>query len=429
MLAALLLPGVVLAQNLNQLDSATLADVIDYAIGHQPELRQAVIDAEITNQAIRGKLADWYPQINFNYNYQHNLILQKSIIGGNVIRFGVNNTSSAQFSATQNLFNRDVLLASSTASEVRGQAALNTSKAKIDLVVEVTKAFYDLLATSQQVRVTEESMIRLKRNVEDSYNRYLAGVADKTDYKRASIQLSNAEANLKANKETLKFKEDYLKTVIGCPQEIPLSLVYDPALMESEILLDTLQSIQVESHIEYKLLQSSRNLQQANVKYSNWAFLPSVNVFGAYFLNYQNNNFSDLYATDFPYSYVGATLSFPLMQGGKRIAKIQEQTWTSKRLNISLTNLESLIQTEYTRALGAYKSNLTLYEAQKENVEMAREVYETLQLQYQNGVRTYLDVITAETDLRTSQINYFNTLNQVLSSKMDVLRVLNQIDY
>ena len=32
----------------------------------------------------------------------------------------------------------------------------------------------------------------------------------------------------------------------------------------------------------------------------------------------------------------------------------------------------------------------------------------------------YLDVMTAETDLRTAQINYFNALYLVISSKIDV---------
>ncbi len=41
----------------------------------------------------------------------------------------------------------------------------------------------------------------------------------------------------------------------------------------------------------------------------------------------------------YPYSYVGATLAFPIFQGGKRISKIQEQKWTSKRLDWSLKNL------------------------------------------------------------------------------------------
>jgi outer membrane protein TolC len=65
----------------------------------------------------------------------------------------------------------------------------------------------------------------------------------------------------------------------------------------------------------------------------------------------------------------------------------------------------------------------------QENLEIAREVYNTIQLQYKAGVKTYLDVIIAETDLRTSQVNYTNALYQLLSSKLDVQRALGTIPY
>ncbi len=111
------------------------------------------------------------------------------------------------------------------------------------------------------------------------------------------------------------------------------------------------------------------------------------------------------------------------------MAKIQEQKLTRERIDLGLDNLENNLSTEYTRALASYKSDLTNYLTQKENAIFAKEVYDVIQLQYLNGVRTYLDVTVAESDLRTTRINYFNALYSVLASKMDVLRVLGQINY
>jgi outer membrane protein TolC len=431
-LIALLLPLKNYAQQPSAdstLQVASLDKVVQYALKHQPAVQQALLDQDITEKVIKGKLADWYPQINFTYNYQRYFDLQSSIIGGNVVRFGVNNTSSAQFNGTQTIFNRDVLLASSTASKVRIQSEQNTARTKIDVVVNVTKAFYDLLATSQQIKVNEESIVRLQRSLKDSYSRYTSGVADKTDYKRATILLNNAQASLKSTQEQVLYKEEYLKMLMGYPVGSKLNIQYDTIQMENEIAFDTLQEINFTQNIDYKILYLSKELQHANVKYSRWAFLPSVNAFGAYILNYQNNNFGELYDNRYPFSYVGATLAIPIFQGGKRTAKIQEQKYTERRIDRGIANLENNLNTEYTRALAAYKSNLANYEAQKENVALAQEVYDIINLQYGNGVRTYLDVTVSETDLRTTRINYFNALNLVLASKMDVLRVLGQINY
>ena len=60
---------------------------------------------------------------------------------------------------------------------------------------------------------------------------------------------------------------------------------------------------------------------------------------------------------------------------------------------------------------------------------MANDVYEVIRMQYRAGVKAYLDVITAESDLRAAQINYYNALYEVLSSKIDVARALGNIRY
>jgi outer membrane protein len=412
------------------LAEATLQSVIEYTIAHQPAIKQAQIDEQITEKTIRGKIADWFQQVNMNFNYQRVIDRQYMVLGnGEAVPIGALNTSAAQLTATQTIFNRDVLLASSTASKVRIFSDQNTAKSKIDATVNVTKAYYDVLATEQQIRVNEESVRRLKKSLKDAYNRYTAGVADKTDYKRATILLSNAEVALKSTAELHQYKVQFLKSLMGYPSDSELNLLYDTLQMELEIPLDTLQDINYAYHIDYKLLTTQRALQTANLKYSNWAFLPTLSAYGAYTVNYQNNELGQLYQRKFPYSYVGASISIPIFQGGKRVAKVQEQKYARERIDVALVNLENVLETEYARAMASYKSNLKNYQAQRENVALATEVYNVIQLQYLNGVRPYLDVTVAESDLRTTRINYFNSLYQVLASKMDVLKVLGQIDY
>jgi outer membrane protein len=79
--------------------------------------------------------------------------------------------------------------------------------------------------------------------------------------------------------------------------------------------------------------------------------------------------------------------------------------------------------------MATYKSNLNNYFVQRDNLGLAREVFNTIELQYRSGVKAYLDLITSETDLRTAQVNYSDALYQVLSSKLDVEKALGTIKY
>jgi outer membrane protein len=417
------------AQNDSLLQQATLENVVQYALVHQPLLKQSAIDEEITEKQIKSRLSDWYPQVNFAYNFQHNFQLQKTTFGGNTIQIGTENTSGLQFTATQNLFNRDVILASRTASEVREAIKQNTTSTRIDVAVNTIKAFYDILATTQQIKVATATITRLERSLKDATAQYTAGVADKTDYKRATIALNNAKASKASNEDLLKAKLEYLKTIIGYPTDSGLNILYDSLTMEKEIYTDTAQTIDYTKRIEYQQLTTQKKLQEENLKYNKWSYIPSLSAFGAYNLGYQNNSFTKIYNKSFPNSYVGLSLGFPIFQGFKRSANIKQAELEVTRVDWDIINLQKNINAEYAQALALYKASLANYQALKENVELAKEVYDVIQLQYKAGVKTYLEVITAETDLRSAEINYYNALYQVLASKTDVQKALGQINY
>ncbi len=411
------------------LQEVTLKTAVDYAIKHQPKIQQSLLDEQITASNIRSKLADWYPQVNFNYNLQHNFLLQSTVIGGNTIKLGVNNTSSGQFTVSQTIFNKDVLLARRSKTDVLQQSVQATTNNKIDLAVNVAKAYYDVLATTQQIKVAAENIVRIERSLKDATNQYKAGVADKIDYKRATISLNNIKALKRSNEELIKAKAEYLKALMGYPDSAALNIVYDSVAMENEIYIDTTQRPDYKNRIEYKLLETQRNLLEANVQYNKWSYLPSVSANGAYNLNFQNNDFGKLYGTNYPNSFAALTFTVPIFQGGKRKANLFTAGLQLKRSEQDIITLKNSVNAQYAQALASYKSSLENYTALKDNVVIAKEVYDVIQLQYRSGIKTYLEVITAETDLRTSQINYFNALYQVLSAKVDVQKALGQIVY
>lgn len=85
------------------------------------------------------------------------------------------------------------------------------------------------------------------------------------------------------------------------------------------------------------------------------------------------------------------------------------------------------MNTEYELGLASYKSNLKAFRAAQQNSRIANEVFNTVKLQYNQGIKTYLEVIVSETDLRTSRINELNALYRLLSSKIDVENALGNI--
>jgi outer membrane protein len=408
---------------------ATLQNCVQYALRHFPLIQQAYIDEAITEHQIKSRLSEWYPQVGLTANFANNFQLAAVNFNGEIVYSGTFNSSFVAFSATQNLFNRDALLASRSAGDVRKQIRQTTVSDKIDVVVNVSKSFYDVLLTEKQIELLDEDIVRLARSLKDAYNQYQGGLVDKTDYKQATIALNNSKAEKKSDEELLKAKYVYLKQQMGYTGRDSVKLAYDSTEMEKEAMLDTNQVVDYNNRIEFQLLQTQKRLQLDNLRYYKWSFLPTVSLFGNYDLNYLNQEFARLYGNNYPTSGVGIQLSVPIFQGGKRVHDIKTAELQYKRVDWDIVSLKNSINSEYAQSLAVYKGNLNDYDVLRENLALARDVYNTVQLQYRAGIKTYLDVITAETSLRSSESNYINALYQVLSSKLDVQKALGAVPY
>jgi outer membrane protein TolC len=411
------------------LTNATLSNCVQFALQHQPAIQQSLIDQQITEHQIKSQLSAWYPQINFAFSYVNDFRSPEVPEDGSAVPENDFNSSDIGISATQNIFNRDVFLASKTAKDIRTKAKQNTISNKIDVTVNVAKSFYDVLLTQKQIELTAADIVRLERSLKDTYNQYQFGLVDKVDYKRATISLNNAKAEKKQYEESLKEKYTYLRQQMGYSATAELQLKYDSTQMQNDVLIDTNQIVNYQNRIEFQQLETQRKLLASSVQYYKWSFIPTLSASAGYDLGYFNQRFSPLYNDSYPSSYAGITLGLPIFQGGKRIQDIKVAQLQLQRTDFDIVTLKNEVNTEFSSAMAEYKSNLNDYYLLKDNLDLSTDVYNTIQLQYRAGVKTYLDVITAESDLRSSEVNYTNALYNVLSSKFDVEKALGSIQY
>jgi outer membrane protein len=416
-------------------DSATVDECIRYAFTNQPYVRQLKLDENITRQNIRIALSDWFPQINGSASLQDNLKLPVIYLpdfanpsGPKIqVETGVNFNSGLSLSLGQTIFNRDVYIAGSTAKLVRKQSTQTTKSALTDLVVQISKAYYDVLLSVEQLRIIQEDIDRLAQTQHDTYVSYKNGVSDNTDYKRATISLNNAIAQKRGAEEAIRSKLSLLKQLMGYPDDKPLSLKNEYISLKDEVLLDTLQAPEFNDRIEYQLLKTNLGLQRSNILYNRLSLLPTLSGFADYNINYQNDTFSELYKKSFPNSAIGLTLNIPVFQGTKRIQSIKKARLEYERLTLDTLRLRDQISSEYVQAMASYKSNLEAYRMTAKNIDIAQDVYNTIKLQYNQGIKTYLEVIVSETDLMSARINNLNALYTLMFSKLDVERALGKI--
>jgi len=422
------------SQNTNDsTQSFTLKQCIDYALKNQPALQQAVINVSIAHATNAINLSGWLPQVGVTGNLTHYIQLPTNFVNnGTTItpeKTGVINTAIPGIGVTQTIFNPALLYAAHAAPLYIKQAEQITDSTKIFLVSEVSKSFYNLLLTLQEIDVLQEDTVRLSRNYLDAYHQYIGGIVDETDYEEAAITLNNSKAQLKQATENITPNYANLKQLMGYPPEKQFNVSYDTAQMVNDIAFDTTQQLKYEQRIEMQQLKTDRDIQQQSINYYRFAFLPTLSGFYNYNYEFENNEFSQLFNNAYPNSYIGLSLSIPIFTGFARVQNLRKAKLEGQLIDLSGVNLKSQIYSEYTSALANYKGNLYNANILRDNVTLAKRTYNVVALQYKQGIVAYLNVITAESNLISSEIGYINALSQVLSNKIDLEKAMGVISY
>lgn len=412
--------------------SLNLDQCVAYGLENQPGVLQSAIGIKIAKKTNFIALSSWLPQLNAGADFYHYFELPTGFSTNaegvqSPIKTGIYNTLTPQLTATENIFSPGLLYAANSAHLLVQQARQANDSSKIDVISSISTAFYNLLNTLEQINVLRQDTAEFAKNQRDAYHQYVGGIVDKTDYEEATITLNNAKAQLKQAVENVRPQYASLKLQMGFPPEKQFNVNFDTAQMMREITIDTTQQLQYKNRIEYQMLETAKGLQQQDVNYYKYNFLPTLSAFYTYDYEYENNSFSDLFPRAYPYSYVGAAITIPLFTGFGRIESIQKAKLQGQILELSEVNLKSLIYAQYTAAIANYKSNIYNMAEQKQNVSMAKDVYGIVSMQYKQGVVPYLNVITAEDNLTSSEINYLNSLFQVLLSKVQLEKAMGTI--
>ncbi len=418
-------------KNTDTAQAYTLDQCIGYALKHEPNINMGIVNQAIVKANNAIATAGWLPQVNVAGSYTHYFTLPTSFFtdSGKTVnsKSGIVNTFTPALSVSQTIFNPALVYALHAAPLYDKQAQQVTDSSKILIISAVAKTFYILLNTLEQINVLKADTTLLNKNVQDTYHQYVGGIVDKTDYDEALISLNNSLFSLRQAQEAVRPQYAQLKQVMGYPPMSQFNVLYDTLQMQNDIPFDTTQQLQFEKRIEYQYLQTSKALQLTTVDYYRKSWLPTVSGFFDYEYEFEHNTMNGFFSQAYPFSYAGLSLSIPIFTGFARLNNLKKARLQYDLLDWAEVALKSQIWSDYTSALANYKSNLFNLGISKDNVVLAKEAYDIVDLQYLQGVVPYLNVITAQNNWVQSQLSYEASIFQVLSSKVDLEKAMGVI--
>jgi outer membrane protein len=314
---------------------------------------------------------------------------------------GVNesDTGSATISLSQTLYSggRIARAIDAADADVRsGREGLRSVEQQI--LASVIQAYVDVLRDLEILRIREANLQVLRRQLDESNARFEVGEITRTDVAQSEARLAQSEADLAGARAQLSVSRAAYASVVG---QAPTDLATPPALPgvpdDFEAALDVgLAENPSVLAAEYDLQAAEARAAQARS-----AFMPSVGVSASYG---GSDDLSSFDLTDNTSFRAGATLTVPLFTGGlnrSRLAQALEQANAARsRIRAEERTVLQDVSSSYAQIISA-NSQLA---AGEESVRAARIAAEGVRQEQQVGLRTTLDVLNAELELRNAEI-------------------------
>lgn len=427
-----------MAQNKDTVASFSLQEAISYAQKHQVSIINAQIDEQIAKNTVKQTIGIGLPQVSASANFQDYLKVATSLLPGEFfnapgtfvpVKFGVKYNSSVGLDVNQLLFDGSYLVGLQASKTYKELSVKSTTRSRIETAVAVSKAYYSVLVSTEQLSLIDANLASLTKSLTDADALFKNGFAEKIDVDRLSVLKNNLLTEKENVIRLLALNVNMLKFQMGMSVNSMLTLTDKIGSVNLDKTVLISDSSAYAKRIEYSLMQTQKKLNDLDVKRYKSLFLPSLSAFGSTSANFQNDKFGDLYDTRFPTTVIGLRLSIPLISGGQKIYQLRNAKLTSLKTQNQLYDLQNAINLEISQAQTTYLNGQRSLDNQKRNMELAKEILRVSKIKYEQGVGSSLEVTTAETSLKESQNNYINALYDMLINKVNLDKALGNIIY
>jgi len=304
------------------------------------------------------------------------------------------NTAMA-LSSTLNLWDggaSDLAIEIAKISVASGRDGLLSSEQSV--LLAAATAFLDMRRDEAFLRLAENNVRVLNRQVQAARDRFDVGEARRTDVNLAEAAAAAALANLALRQGTLEISRAAYFTATGT---YPGSLKTPPPLPRVPATLDAAFAIAQRSHPAILQAQKAAEIAKLNIYRAEAAMKPSLAAGGSLTVN-SNSPSGDVVA-------LSITGTLPISQGG-RLTSLYRQSVAGHEqalANIQLAGLQ--VKQTVTGAFAQLQIARASITAQQKQVRASRVALRGIREEAELGARSTLDVLNSEQDLVTAESN------------------------
>lgn len=406
----------------------TLKDCIQYSLTNHPSHTVYNNELEVARKRGTEAIASYLPQVNGTGTFDDNLKRQVTIIPAGAfsptdikVQFGVQYTTNVYAQVDQPIYDQALIAGIKANGPNMELARLQKQKNDDQLIYNTASAYYSCVIQVERLKLLQENEKKLAEVMAIQQQQYERGLIKKVDFDRVKVNYNITRSQQEVSVLNYRLALNQLKNAMG--MSLSDSIVINDSLDYTKIIASAeTRDLDVRNTWDYRIQSQNLALQEIDLKRKRASMLPTLNAYGRYGAQALNNDFAEQYQNWFDYSVVGLRLNIPIFSSFKRSSQIRQSELSlyNARENFKITtgNLQLAVINSNTALASSYST----FVSNKENLELAQNVFQNTSLQYQRGVASLSDMLNAEYALKEAQSNYINSLINYLVSRMDLER-------
>ena len=419
----------------NAQEKLTLGQCLNIGIENNLSLKIAKGEIVKGKHNISENRSRLLPQINFSASLNDNFDPPVSVTDGRAYGKTYNVTKTLQYNSSaalalqMPLYSQTALTAISIAKTLDQLNQLSYEKAREDLMVQISKMYYLIQNTTEQISIVNDNIRRFKELRDITQAFYDNGMALEIDLKRINVKIETMDVQLANAKAMLSEQYNMLKYVMDYPAE--KDIVVEEKVVDK---VDDAQLTGLNTNLyELQLLQKKLDMAELQKKMAkdgylptlalsaNWAYTAYTDKFKNWFHSGESNHW-------YRSNGIGLQLRVPVFDGFEKRSKIRKAQVDIDNAKLSYENALKSMQTQYANAINDLANNQRNYVKQRDNYRLAEGIYGVTVDRYREGIVSMVEVLQDEMSMSDAQNNYLTAHYNYQVSNLAVLKLTGKLD-
>ena len=432
----LLPPAMIFAQGQKASLNLSLKQAQEYAVANNKVVKSAKLDVIASRAALWETISAALPSVEGSGSFTDNLKLMTTLLPGEFfgqpgtkipVTFGSKYNTGVSVQASMLLFNAPLYIGIETTKLANKLSEQNLERTELDTKESVSTVYFLILVAEESLRILDSNIVNLNETLRSVKSMYQVGMAESTDVDQMMSNVTMAENSRSSLLRNIELDYNLLRFQLGVPGNTEISLTETLENLIDQINVDAIlsQNFDINNNVDYKLITMQEEISKLTVMSQKASVLPTLAGFYTYGTNGMGDKVSD--QRWFPNSMVGLQLSIPVFASGQRYTKIKKaQLDLSKARNNKALVTDQLLMQEKQLRYDLVNANLQ-YLSQKDNVEVSKRVYTSMENKYRQGMASSLELTQANSQYLQAENNYITSLMSLLQTKVALDKLMNNM--